>query len=93
MRSRYPWPRVSIRLLPGVESRPKLPYVLLEHLRGGRGGLLVPQLLDQAVARDHLVRPEQQEREEGALSTLAQADRSPGVNDLEGTEVCASLFQ
>ena len=69
-----------------VERRSELGHVLLEHLRRGGGRALVPQLVDQALARNDLVGPQEQERQQRALSTLAEADDSPGIKDLEWAE-------
>src|SRR5947208_14308751 len=50
-----------------------------ERRRGGRGSLLVPELVDQAVARDDLVRVQKQKRQEGALLLTRKRDHGPPV--------------
>jgi hypothetical protein len=45
--------------------------VHLDRVRRRLGRLLAPQLVDQVVARDDLVRPQEQEREERALFAAA----------------------
>src|SRR5947208_1427933 len=58
-----------------------------ERRRGGRRSLLVPELVDQAVARDDLVRIQKQKRQEGALLLTRKRDHSPPVaRRLERTE-------
>jgi len=48
--------------------------------------MLAPELVDKALGRDGLVRPEQQHGQERALVSPAQRDRHLPVEDLEGTE-------
>ena len=59
----------------GFEHPPQVGDVGLEG--GGRGGgrLAVPQLLDQAVDRDHAARFEQEQRQQGPVLGRAEVDR------------------
>ena len=63
------------RPAPRFEHLAKLGDVNLKGLGRRRGCLPAPQLIDQAIARDHLVRVEEEQREKRALLGAAQAER------------------
>jgi hypothetical protein len=68
--------------------------VRLEHLRGRGRRPAGPELLDQDVARDRLVGPEEQDREQGARLVSAQRDLAALGDHLERpeeTELHASI--
>ncbi len=58
----------------------------LERLRRAGRARVAPQLVDQPVAAERLVRVEQQEREERALAVPAERDRTTSVGGLERAE-------
>jgi len=47
------------------------------------GTLLAPQLVDQPVAGDRLVRPRQKEREDGALARASERAEDPELHQSE----------
>jgi len=56
----------------GPEQLPQPRHEHLEVVRGARRRLLAPDLLDERVGRDDLVRPDQERREQRALLAAAQ---------------------
>jgi hypothetical protein len=58
------------RLQPAVacEHATKRGHLVQQHLVSRGGSRLSPELLDQAIATDELVRPQQQQRQQRALS-------------------------
>ena len=69
-----------------VERLPQPRDVSLEGLDGCGRGRLAPQLVDQQVRRDDLIRVEEEDGEQGALLRTADLDPSTVVGDLERTE-------
>ena len=59
---------------------------VLERLVRGRRRTLAPEALDQLVAREHLVRPERENRKKGPLPSSAQLDPAAVHADLERAE-------
>ncbi len=59
---------------------------MVEAVLGGSWRPFTPQLVDQAVAGDDLVRVEEEEREEGALLRTPDRDAPPVIPDLERPE-------
>ena len=57
--------------------------VALQRLGGGLRRLFAPELLDQALAPDELVRPQRKDREQLALSAAADDERPIAVSDLK----------
>jgi hypothetical protein len=55
----------------------------LNALRGACRRILTPQLVDDLLERDDLVRTQQQQREERALLVTAEVDRTTCVQYLE----------
>ena len=55
----------------------------LERLRGGGRGLGAIQLVDQPARRHERAAPQQQDREQGALTGAAELDSAPVVLDFE----------
>ena len=66
-----------------AERLAQLRDVALQRLGGGLRRLLAPELLDQALARDELVRPQREDREQLALSAAADDERPIAVSDLK----------
>ena len=60
----------------GLERPPQPRHRHLKRLRRALGRLLPPKLLDQAIARDHLVRVDHQESKQSALLHASQAERA-----------------
>ena len=60
--------------------------VRLEDVDRCLGRLLAPELVDQAIARDDLVRSGEEERKQRALPRAAQGERVPAVDCLERPE-------
>jgi hypothetical protein len=58
----------------------------LERGNGGAGRLGAPDGVDQPVARHHLVRVQEQEREQGALLRCSQWERALLADDLDRAE-------
>jgi len=67
----------------GAENLAQLRDVALQRLGGGRRRPLAPELLDQALAPDELVRPQREDREQLALSAAAYCERPFAVSDLK----------
>jgi hypothetical protein len=59
---------------------------VLDDLRRGRRRISLPELVDQAIARDDLVRVQEQDRQQLTLSRAPQRYRPPSRADLERTE-------
>jgi hypothetical protein len=59
---------------------------MVEAVLGGSRRPVAPELVDQAVARDHLVRVEHEEREEGALLGTPNRNAPPARSHLEWPE-------
>jgi hypothetical protein len=57
-----------------------------ERRRAGRGRLLAPELVDQPVARDDLVRVEQEHREQRPLPRSRERKRATALEHLERTQ-------
>ena len=68
---------------PVSELPTQLGDVVLDDLEGGRRRALSPQLVDEPVAPDHLVRVEEQEREQRPLLRAADTERTPVVPDFQ----------
>ena len=66
-----------------AERLAQLRDVALQRLGGGLRRLLAPELLDQALAPDELVRPQREDREQLALSAAADDERPIAVSDLK----------
>jgi hypothetical protein len=60
--------------------------VKLERVRGSPGRLRSPELVDEAIARDNLVRAGQQNGEKRPLSRSAERERTPSLDDLERSQ-------
>ena len=58
-------------------------HVHLDHVAGAGRGRLAPDLPDQTVARDHLVRGQQQHRQQSPLPIRAELDRPPVTPHLQ----------
>ena len=72
---------------PGVrELLAELGHVDLDGLHGGGGRPLAPELVDQPLARDHLVRMEEQHREERLLLGRAERHGQSVVEHMQRTE-------
>jgi hypothetical protein len=70
-----------------VPERPaQVRDVVLDDLCRRRRGSFAPELIDQPLDRDGLVRMRDQQRQEGALSAAAEWDRSIARADLERSE-------
>ena len=69
----------------GLECLAQLPHVDLKGVGGGRRGLR-PQLLDQPIAGNELVRTDQQDREQGSLLRCAQRHLRPFMAHFERPE-------
>jgi hypothetical protein len=70
----------------GIECFAKLGDEVLQRLRRRRGRLLSPEILDQPVARDHVVQIEDENREQAAQSSSAKLDLVAIRPHLERTE-------
>src|SRR5207302_401673 len=68
------------------ERLPELRDVDLERLRGTRGRLLAPELVDEPLGRDDAVSVQQEEREERARLLRCEADGSAVDDRLERPE-------
>jgi hypothetical protein len=69
-----------------TERLSKLGDVDLNALRRARWSLLAPELIDQAVTRNHLIRVQEQDREESALLPGSERKRFSFLNHLEGAK-------
>ena len=69
-----------------AERLAQLRDVALQRLGGGLRPLLAPELVDQALAPDELVRVQQQDRQQLALPAAADDKRSIAVSDLQRAE-------
>ncbi len=69
-----------------AERLAELRDVHLNRGRGGLGRLLAPELVDQALTRDGLVRVQEQKAEEAALLGACDLEAVAVVLDLEGAE-------
>ena len=69
-----------------AERLAELRHVDLDGLGGGRRRRPTPQVVDQPLARDDLVRVQQQERQERALTTPTEQDLAILRGHLEGTK-------
>ena len=58
----------------------------LDHLRGGVGDLVAPQVVDQAIGGDRPVGIEEQPRQQGALAASRNRDRTAPIADFERPE-------
>ena len=72
------------RLVPEQLAQPRHEH--LKVVRGARRRLRAPDLLDQGVGRDDLVRADKERREQRALLRAPQGERSPVVENLEVAE-------
>ena len=70
----------------GSERLAELRDVDLNALYGLRGRAAVPEVLDQAIARDDLVGVQEEQREQPPLLGGAERDRTTLVDDLERPE-------
>ena len=59
---------------------------MVEAVHGGSGRPVAPEFVDQPVARDDLVRVQQEDHEEGALLRPTDRDDSAVLPDLERPE-------
>jgi hypothetical protein len=66
-----------------AERLAELRDVALQRLGGGLLRLLAPELLDQALAPDELVRAQPEDHEQLALSAAADDERAIAVSDLK----------
>jgi hypothetical protein len=66
-----------------VQGPPQPGHIGLDRVRCGGRGLAAPQAIDQAVPRDHLIRMQQEEREEGALLRPTQRYGPVAIPHLE----------
>src|SRR5829696_4511071 len=69
-----------------LDQLAQLRDAVLDHLRGCRRRLALPELVDQAVAGDDLVRPQQENGHQLALAASPQRDQPISRADLEGTK-------
>ena len=69
-----------------AERLAELRDVPLQRLGGGLRRPLAPELLDQALARDELVCPQREDREQFALSAAADDERPIAISDLKWAE-------
>jgi hypothetical protein len=76
-------PAEELRLL---ERLPQTGYIDLEAMCRGWRRARAPQLVDQPIGRDHLVRAEEQHGEEGALLRTAERHRFAADPDLQRPE-------
>jgi hypothetical protein len=60
--------------------------VAVQRRRRGLRRLFAPELLDQPVAGDHLVRAQQEERKEGAALLTPELDHSAAIEHLKWAE-------
>ena len=58
----------------------------LKRVRGRRRRIVTPQTVDQAVARDDLVRVQEQQREHGSLPLTARAEDGSAALHLQRPE-------
>jgi hypothetical protein len=75
--------RAGLRLQPpfAAERSTKRRDLVVDHgVRGRRRGL-TPELLDEPIARDQLIRAQQQQRQQGALSPGSNRKRAAAVSD------------
>src|SRR5215216_687835 len=70
------WPRLEDA---GAQHLTEARDVNLEHLRGGRGHALAPEIIDQALTGDGAARVQQQVGQQGALLRAPEPDRVPLV--------------
>ena len=68
------------------QRAPQLRDVHLDGLAGGRRGRLPPEIGDQPLGRDHRVRAQQEERQQGWLPQRSERDRPVAVEDLQGPQ-------
>ena len=66
-----------------AERLPELRDVVLQRVRRVARRRVAPHRVDQHVRGDDLVRPQEQEREQGALTLAAEHERMPVRDDLE----------
>jgi hypothetical protein len=69
-----------------LEGAAEVGDVRLEGARGLRRRLLSPELVDEAVERDHAVGGQEQDGEDGALLEPAELQHPVTIGDLEGPE-------
>ena len=69
-----------------LDQLAQLRDAVLDHLRGRGRGVAFPELVDQAIARDDLVAPEEENRHQLALVDSAHRDESISCADLERAE-------
>jgi hypothetical protein len=77
-------PGVGACLGTGLELPAQRRDVALDRLRRGSRRSVTPELLDQPVARDRLVRPQEQQRQQLALQSGADPHCPTPVEHLEG---------
>ena len=70
----------------GAEQLPQLRDVPLQRLARSRCRLLLPERVDQSIARDDAVRLQQEQREQRALLLPTQVEREPVRSHLERAE-------
>src|SRR5439155_26064853 len=68
------------------EQAAKLGDIDLDDLRGGRRPVLAPELLDEPVGGDDLVRVQEEDGQERALLASAEPERSVLLDDLQRAE-------
>jgi hypothetical protein len=68
------------------ERSAQLQDVVLDDLRGRRRRPLAPELVDDAVGRDHLVAMEEEQCEQGALLAAPERDLPLALTNLERPE-------
>src|SRR5207248_10310725 len=66
-----------------LERLAEMRNVALEHVRGGLRWRVAPQVVDQSVGGDDLVRVQQEQREHSPLLRAAERERSPIRGDLQ----------
>src|SRR3954447_3978204 len=71
---------------PGLEQAPEVRDVDLQRLVGGRGWVVAPERLDQVVAGDGLIGPQQEHREQEPLFGALAFDCAAVVPDFERPE-------
>ena len=65
------------------ERLAQLRDVALQRLAGGLRAIIAPEVVNQPIARDELVRPQRKDREQLALSAAADDERPIAVSDLK----------
>ena len=66
-----------------LERLAKMRDVALEHVRGGLRRRVTPQVVDQSVGGDDLVRTQQEQREHSPLLRASEWERRPTGSDLQ----------